>query len=127
MSGLNQKEMTKWRDIADEVLMENNFACLSPTNSPLAEKPSYREIVDNNKFQIRNSDLVLAEIDFKEPSIGTIGEIVYAHTIGKPVIIWGTNFDIIYNPWITGHATKHFDSLDEALYYIVINYRKAVG
>ncbi len=74
-----------------------------------------------NKYYIDKSDLILAEMDFREPSIGTIGEIICAYTKGKPVITWGL---AEYNkrPWIKAHVTKHFKTLNDAIDYIIATY-----
>ena len=126
MTGLTKEEMTRWRRKARELFLKYStysvFKVLDPTVVMLHDEPSDKEITASNKYQIRNSDIVLAEIDFDEISIGTIGEIVYAHTIGKPVIVWGKNERIKWHPWIQGHIIADFAELENAVRYIVSNF-----
>jgi nucleoside 2-deoxyribosyltransferase len=126
MAGLTPEEMSGWRSIAAGLLPESGgFSILNPVDVRLSRATSPREIVDSNKYQIRNSDLVLAELDHGDVSLGTIGEIVFAREVGKPVIAWGTAYDIINHPWVQEHITIHFHRLTDALDYILFNYKKA--
>jgi len=121
MSGLTREEMTEWRIEAEDQLNNAGMSVLDPTRTILCTNPSAREIVVNNKFQINHSNIVLAEIAFTGISLGTMSEIVYAGTKGKPVISWGKN-EVHKYPWISEHTVKHFITLGEALEYIVENY-----
>lgn len=123
MAGLTKEEMSAWRMMAHNRLW-NEFHVFDPSDTPLSERLTDREIVDSNKFQIRNSDVVLVELDHDRASIGTIGEIVFAREQGKPVIAWGRAYNIINHPWIKEHITIHFEKLEDAVQYINRNYRK---
>lgn len=122
MTGLSQEEMTRWRKEATEILQSRGFTCLDPTQVPLSANPSGKEIVSSNKYQISHSDIVLAEIDHDVPSLGTVGEIIFANQLGKPVIAWGRAFYIATHPWVEVHSTTYYPALGEALDYIVRNY-----
>lgn len=122
MAGLSYEEMTKWRELATRILKANKINALNPVSVPLSDEPSTQEIVTSNKFQIGQADVLLVELDYEEPSLGTIGEIVYAYTLGKPIIAWGRAYNIIQNPWILAHLTIHFTRLDDAVIYIIHNY-----
>ncbi len=121
MTGLTLEEMQVWRICAKTRLRGSSFKSLDPADTDLGDKPSGIEIVASNKFQINHSDIVLAELDFPAISRGTYSEIVYAGTIGKPVITWGTN-PVHDDPWIKANTVRHFKRLDEAINYIINNY-----
>jgi nucleoside 2-deoxyribosyltransferase len=124
MDGLTRVQMAGWRDKAKKVLEACGFDCLDPTDlSSCNYVPNSREIVDNNKFHIRNCAVVLAELDHEEVSIGTIGEIIFARELGKPVIAWGTAKRVINNPWVTEHATIICEDMGDAVDYILSNYK----
>jgi nucleoside 2-deoxyribosyltransferase len=123
MDGLTRAQMGFWRGQAKRILEGCGFDCLDPTAlSSCNYKPSDREIVDNNKFHIRNCTIVLAELDHEEASIGTIGEIIFARELGKPVIAWGTAKRVINNPWVTEHTTIICEDMGDAVDYIITNY-----
>lgn len=123
MTGLTHEEMNAWRKLAEKALAEHGFRVLNPVNSPLRKYPSNREIRDNNRYQIDNSDLLLAEIDHEQPSINTLAEIIYAGVKNKPVIVWGKNYRLIEQPWIWESITVQFKTLEMAIDYIVSNYQ----
>lgn len=121
MTGLTKEEMSAWRNGA-KTLLAGKFAVLNPVDIQLSTWLTDREIVDSNKFQILNSDIVLAEMNFPDVSIGTIGEIVFARLNNKPVIAWG-RAGFVTNPWIREHITIHFQDLKSAVNYIMENYQ----
>lgn len=126
MAGLSLDEMLGWRNEAARKLRDAGFAVLNPVDVFLAEKgdKSPREIVDSNKYQIRHSDIVLAELSHPELSIGTLGELVYAREMGKVVIAWGGAW-YTDHPWVREHVTAIYGALDEALECIINKYSKA--
>ena len=113
MSGLTRDEMKKWRNEAKGKI---KGATMDPTETNFSTF-EVAEIVASNKMMINRSDIVLAEFTHKEHSIGTIGEVVYAHTIGKPVVAFGRP-EIIANPWIMGHITAGYENLHEAVDFV---------
>ncbi len=121
MSGLTFKKMSMWRIRAAKVLKKANFKVFDPVHTDLASAYSSKSIVVNNKYQIRHSDIVLAEFDYEDISLGTFGEIVFAYENNIPVITWGT-CKKIYHPWIQFHITNHFIDLEDALNHIIENY-----
>jgi nucleoside 2-deoxyribosyltransferase len=124
MTGLTQKEMSGWRNSSIKFLKGREFKVLNPVATNLGEAPTARQIVDSNKYQIRHSDIVLAELDYEAVSLGTIGEIMFAYCIGKPVIVWGQATRVITHPWVHEHVVVVYKTLEEALTYIVQNYRR---
>ena len=122
MAGLSKEQMNEWRDKAVDELVEANFNVLSPVNTDFGTNVSDSEIIHSNDFQIGHSDIILAELDYEQISIGTICEIVEARRQGKPVIVWGTAYNIINHPHIRGRITRHCEDLENAVQYIIENY-----
>lgn len=73
------------------------------------EDAAYREIVELDKRDIRNSD-VLA-VNYIKPSVGTSMEVFYAWQIGTPVVVWCPE-DASISPWLKYHATTFVHSLE---------------
>lgn len=74
-----------------------------------------KEVVEFDKVDIARSDVVLANII--KPSVGTSMEVLYAHTIGKIVVIYceeGMNL----SPWLVYHSHRIFHDLKEAVDWI---------
>ena len=72
------------------------------------------EIVVLDKRDIDNSEIVL--VRFTRISAGTMMEIIYAWSKGKPIIFWHDP-DYPYeklSPWIKYHCTTFVTSFDEA-------------
>lgn len=122
MTGLTPAQMSGWR--VESFIHLEGFEVFDPVDTQLTDPPTSREIVDSNKYQISNSDVVLVELNHEEVSIGTIGEIVFAKGIGKPVIAWGGAMGVVNHPWVQEHITAHFKELGQAVDYINHNYRK---
>lgn len=62
----------------------------------------YREIVDLDKRDIRQSDIVI--VNYIKPSVGTSMEVFYAWTLGKPIIVVAKRGTRI-SPWLQYHST----------------------
>lgn len=116
MQGLSYEEMTGWRIRAKKLLNQHDLMVFDPTvNDP----PDSRSIVTTNKLKIVNSRVVLAEMNHKNISIGTVGEIVFAAELGIPVVVWGTIPWILNHPWISEHVVAKFRNVDTAVNYII--------
>jgi nucleoside 2-deoxyribosyltransferase len=70
------------------------------------------EIITGDKFDIRNSDVVIANC--WQPSWGTAMEIHYAHEIGVPVIVV-LPADARVSPWLTYHAEMIVHDIKQAV------------
>jgi nucleoside 2-deoxyribosyltransferase len=76
------------------------------------ESSNYREIVDLDKRDVREADIIL--VNHPKPSVGTAMEVFYAWTLGKPVIVW-TPADVSISPWLRYHSTAIVHTLGEAM------------
>jgi len=74
------------------------------------------EIVDLDKRDINNSDVVIANIT--KHSTGTAMEILYAWEQHKIIVAVATP-DVRLSPWHIRHATKIVYTLEEALDWII--------
>jgi len=122
MAGLSKEEMNDWREKAAGDLVEAGFCILNPVNTDFGSNVTDREIIDSNDYQIGHSDIILAELDYEQISIGTICEIVEARRQGKPVIAWGTAYSVINHPHVRGGIARHCEYLENAVQYIIENY-----
>jgi len=110
INGCTDEECKNWRNYVQE---EWGRAVIDPMVRDYRgkEHQDYREIVELDKRDIRQSDLVL--VNYPKPSVGTSMEIFYAWTIGKPVIVV-TPHDAKISPWLRYHATTIVHSFEEA-------------
>lgn len=74
------------------------------------EAESYREIVELDKRDVRNSDVVL--VNYSKPSVGTSMEVFYAWTLGIPVVLWCQE-DAVISPWLRYHCMAIVHSIDD--------------
>lgn len=125
MAGLTEEEMMGWREEAEEYFFRHGIKAINPVRAgmELGEQAS-RQIVALDKYLIRRSDIVLAELNHKEVSIGTIGEIVFASGLGIPVFTWGSKIQIRCHVWVWEHTAATFETLEEAMKNIVDGWRK---
>ena len=76
------------------------------------EAESYREIVDLDKRDVRDAEVIL--INYVKPSVGTAMECFYAWTLQKPIVLLcerGANL----SPWLRYHSTAIVHSVAEAV------------
>lgn len=76
------------------------------------EAHAYREIVDLDKRDVRQADVIL--VNYDKPSVGTSMEVFYAWTLGKPVIVWCRQ-DAVISPWLRYHSTCIVHSMAEVI------------
>lgn len=115
INGCSDFECNNWRE-AIKNDFGNCFKFLDPMDRDYRgmEGDFYREIVDLDKKDIREADIIV--VMYVKPSVGTSMEIFYAWTLGKPIVIWTDQKDI--SPWLRYHSTciaKSKEELDEFL------------
>ena len=108
---------TGWRLYATEILEAADFTVLNPLRKWKTTDPDCVTVVNRDLQDIAQSDILLVEMDYEiMPYIGTAMEIRYAWEREKTIILWGTaNQD---SHWLNYHASRWFDTLDDALEYL---------
>jgi nucleoside 2-deoxyribosyltransferase len=76
------------------------------------EIDDYREIVDLDKRDIRETDLLI--VLYTQPSVGTSMEVFFAWTLGKPVIVINESSKPV-SPWLRYHSTALVRTKEMAL------------
>jgi nucleoside 2-deoxyribosyltransferase len=114
INGCTDEECNNWRSF---VKARWEGPCLDPMRRDYRgkEDESVREIVELDKIDVMNSDVILVSYD--KPSVGTSMEILYAFERGKLVVVVSAVGAKI-SPWMRyhSHAIKH--SFAEAISYI---------
>jgi nucleoside 2-deoxyribosyltransferase len=109
INGCTDAEAINWREVVKE--------CFPQAIDPMVrdyrgrEAQDYREIVDLDKRDVRAADVIL--VNYSKPSVGTAMEVLYAWTLGKPVIVWCAESTSI-SPWLRYHSTAIVHTLDDA-------------
>lgn len=127
IAGCNDAEAHDWRDWVKEVT--HNWAiCLDPMRRDYrgaghADKddrmPDWvvKEIVELDKVDIAQSDVVLANLLPEKKMVGSNMEIIHAWGIGKLVVLVHDLSKPI-SPWHRYHSHKIVPALSDALVYI---------
>lgn len=117
INGCTDDEANSWRDEA-RILLENKFyECVDPMDRDYrgVEGDVYREIVDLDKIDVKNSDVIL--VMYNKPSVGTSMEVFYAWNLVKPVVVVDKTEKPL-SPWLVYHSTKIVKSLRDAVDWI---------
>jgi len=110
VDGVQRQEALNWREDASQRLNRAGISTFSPahafsvahfgSNGPL-NKTTARTVTEINRYAISQSSVVLAYLPKDRITIGTIREIEYAISIGKPVVVLveytGTPFLSLYD------------------------------
>jgi nucleoside 2-deoxyribosyltransferase len=114
INGCTDEEASTWRDWFINELQSIGTWAIDPMRRDYRgkEADTYREIVDLDKRDVRDADIIL--VNYDKPSVGTSMEVFYAWTLGKPVIVW-CRPDAVISPWLRYHSTAIVHSKDAAL------------
>ena len=84
---------------------------------------SDRELVESQIANIEKCDIMVAELTIPDhPYVGCIGEIIYAHQMGKRVyVVYGGYDYITQRPWMSYHVDGFFRTYDELFSFLEIN------
>ena len=105
INGCSDSEAITWRQwFKEESLRDIEVDFIDPMKRDYRGKElsHYREIVDLDKIDIRNADVIV--VMYVKPSVGTSMEVFYAWTLGKPVIIINESNSSL-SPWLIYHST----------------------
>lgn len=106
-------ECKEWRQKVGGILKNAGHIVLDPLrrNYRGKEKIAFREIVEKDKQDIDDSDVLL--VYWNKPSTGTSMEILYAWERNKTVIVVCKETDP--SPWLVYHSSKIFDNFEKAI------------
>lgn len=102
ITGCTDEEAMEWRRDMLAVFPRALDPLRRDYRGKVAENLS--EIVELDKRDIRASDCLLVRWTNDKPSTGTSMEIIYAWTLGYPVILWIDRHEQVL-PWIRYHST----------------------
>jgi len=76
-----------------------------------------KELVESQLANIKRCDILVADLSIpNHPYIGSIGEIIYAHQLGKKVyVVYGEYDHLLDRPWLTYHVDGFFKTSDELM------------
>lgn len=114
INGCTDEECKDWREF---VKSRWNGKTLDPMRRDYRgkEAESVNEIVEFDKIDVVNSDVIL--VNYDKPSVGTSMEVLYAFERGKLVVVVakeGTNI----SPWLRYHSHTIKPSFEAAIEYI---------
>lgn len=109
INNCTDSECSDWR----ELVKTWEFKTLDPMRRDYRgrEQDCVKEIVELDKIDIVNSDIIL--VNYDKPSVGTSMEILYAFERGKLIIIVSDKNTII-SPWMKYHSQFIVNSFSEA-------------
>jgi nucleoside 2-deoxyribosyltransferase len=110
INGCSDAECKDWRDY----VKKHHPSCIDPMRRDYRgrELESVNEIVELDKIDVMNSDVLL--VNYDKPSVGTAMEVIYAFERGKFVIVVCKTATAI-SPWLKYHSHRIMHSFDEAL------------
>ena len=122
VDGVQRQEALDWREDVSQRLNQAGVSTFSPahafsvvyfigSNSP-SNKATARAVTEINRYAISLSSVVLAYLPKDRTTIGTIREIEYAVSIGKPVVVLVECTDI---PFLSLYDTIQVSDWDEAV------------
>ena len=125
IDGVRRKEALDWREDVSQRLNRVGISTFSPAhaffavyfdNNSLSNKVMARAITRINQCAINQSSVVLAYLPKDRTTIGTIREIEYAVSIGKPVVVLVERTDI---PFLSLYDTIQVSDWDEAVSAVI--------
>lgn len=114
INGCTDEECTTWRE-----LVKSLWA--GPTLDPMRrdyrgkEDESVDEIVELDKIDVMNSDILLVSYD--KPSVGTSMEVLYAFERAKLVVVVAPNGTRI-SPWLRYHSHHIAPTFADAIAWV---------
>lgn len=111
INGCTDTECKDWREF-----VKSQWG--GPTIDPMRrdyrgkEDESVREIVELDKIDVTNADVIL--VNYDRPSVGTSMEVLYAWERGKLIVVVAPEGARI-SPWLRYHSHAIVHSFDEAM------------
>ena len=121
VDGVQRQEALDWREDMSQRLNQAGISTFSPAhafsvvyfggNSP-SNKATARAVTEINRYAISQSSVVLVYLPKDRITIGTIREIEYAVSIGKPVVVLIERTD---TPFLSLYDVIQVSDWDEAV------------
>lgn len=120
INGCTDEEAKGWREAVKPIIEAAGHTWLDPMSRDYrgVEDSAYVEIVEGDKEDINNSDILL--MSCPKPSYGTAMEILYGRDNGKRVVAVLPN-DAVVSPWVRYHAEVHTGSVVDVVAELVNN------
>lgn len=125
VDGVQRQEALDWREGVSQRLNRTGISTFSPAhafsvvyfgdNSP-SNKATARAVTEINRYAINQSSVVLAYLPKDRITIGTIREIEYAVSIGKPVVALIEHTDVSF---LSLYDTIQVSDWDEAVKAVI--------
>ena len=121
IDGVQRQEALDWRENVSQHLNQVGVSTFSPAHAfsvvyfsgnGLSNKVTARTVIEINRYAIRQSSVVLAYLPKDHITIGTIREIEYAVSIGKPVVVLVERTDVSF---LSLYDTIQVSDWDEAV------------
>lgn len=112
INGRTDDDAKGWRELAKERIQRTLDPMDRDYRGRELEPGIAAEIVENDKVDIQNSDVLLVYYD--KPSVGTSMEILFANQLGKRVVLVDKS-DKPLSPWLIYHCHEVYKTLDEAI------------
>jgi len=125
VDGVQRQEALDWRENVSQRLNQADISTFSPAHAfsvvysgsnSLPNKVTARAVTEINRYAISQSSVVLAYLPKDRITIGTIREIEYAVSIGKPVVALVEHTDI---PFLSLHDVIQVSDWDEAVSAVI--------
>jgi nucleoside 2-deoxyribosyltransferase len=124
VDGVQRQEALDWRENVSQRLNQADISTFSPAHAfsvvyscgnSLPNKVTARAVTEINRYAISQSSVVLAYLPKDRITIGTIREIEYAVSIGKPVVVLVERTDISFLSLYDTIQVSDWDEAVEAL------------
>jgi nucleoside 2-deoxyribosyltransferase len=116
INGCADEEAKDWREYSKAHLKADAYDPMVRDYRGRELEPGIaREIVKNDKLDINECDALL--VFYEKPSVGTSMEVLYAHQLGKEIVVVNKS-DKPISPWLLYHSHALFLTLDSAINHL---------
>ncbi len=125
IGGVSPKEALSWRHYARDYLLDNGIIVLDPTQGKDVTRKDYNaaQIVEADLKMVEECNILLYDGSRDVVQYGSPMEIFYASRIlNKTVYTWSMKYADSF--WLEHFTTEFFETLDDALEKIVLNYSR---
>ncbi len=113
MTGMSVERAIYWRVEARRRLKQAKFSALDPLEFELNQGTELSQVYVQDMALLSQADALIANLDWDEPSIGTIWEIAQAVASGIPVVTYPE-----YEHVFITEGTKNVRDLEDAVEHL---------